>query len=645
MMRRCVFLLIFVVLVGACRPESILPPTPTPGAVVPDLTPVRTATPLATGVWQFREPRITPNSALLENEDGFALVSDWQISEIEYVYQWWGLAPEPILESQSIRREGDDFIRNDDTPFTNEELQAFRESIVRFYPSQSIIAGNAWTDDYPSHTIQVTGENGEHLLFISTSTGNPGDGPWNLVYNDKLYAQYDGTFGNVLPTVFVSQRGEPGATFFPGEEEANEVHFSTEGLPLQLEYGFDGLLPLAQSFVYRPNLANQTIEGSLVGRSSIGGFGNMVIGTFPSLDSITLATPDPVECTTQSIEMNDAVGAAWSFTCPVPSALAESPYLYPITIVLQNDKGVPVTLEGTLSGVWSTDYRTPRLPIPPYLREVLEADNDASDLLTSHDYALAGYSATLSATSPHELLNLYGDITLYGSTNYEGETIRYQVTTPMSIGENQMLQWELTSEALSHLITDTLNLPETRTLIVNDPDLVLHLGYLAPIEQEFRYMDSYYGAMPPAHPVWCDGESPAEEAPESTLVRAVGYLLNGGNSLLYGGLNEENQLSFSYADLNLGTDFSTVTFPNGTTLDIGYLNLRRSPMWNSLTFGMDPSEATPERIALFEELADHLGGELNYSDSTPEEHPQWWVGEAFSLEITDTGDLRLIACE
>lgn len=648
-MRRCLLLVAFAIMLVACRAESILPPTPTPGLAVatPETSPVPTTTEpiVPTGAWRFREPRNTASPALIENDDGFALDPNWHIAEVEYVYQWWGLAPEPDLQSQIVQRDGDGY-RRDETAISTEAMAAFVQSVVRFQPTQAYVYGNSWTDDYPTHTIEVTGEDGQQLLFISTSTGNPGDGPWNLVYNDKLYAQYDGTFGYGLEGIFdYEMRGTVGDMFGDSTEVEPEVHFSTSGLPLQLEYGFDGLLPVADSFTYRATVADGTITGSLIGRSSIGGWGNMVIGTFTSLESITLSTPEEVACDADFVEMDDVVGAAWTFTCPIPSAQAEMPFLYPITIVLQNDKGVPTTLMGNLSGVWSNDSRPLRLPLPPFLRTAFEGNSDVATILARHEYAIAGYSASLEPDPPNGIRTLAGDITMFGTTMYEEQSVRYRLTTPFEVkGEGDLL-WHLSPADFDQLIADTLALPETQTLLTHYPDTTLHIGYFPPLERQYRFMESYQNAMPPAHPAWCGTEPPADDA-DPTLVRAVGYRINDSDSIFYGGIDEKGDFRASYAELLLGDGQPTVLFPeNDIALDEGYVNLRRAAGWNSLYLGFDPVDATPERIARFEALAESVEAVLNSTDRPAAEAPQWWSDLAFTLNVTDDGNFELVACE
>jgi hypothetical protein len=653
-MRRCLLMLTVLVLLVGCRAESILPPTPTPGTVLPestpslvppDNTPTSVVPTAPTGAWRFREPRTTDNPALVQQAEGFALDPNWQIARVEYSYNWWGLSSEPDLENQVVQRNGERFTR-DNLMISADAMEAFVAAIARFQPTQAYVYGNSWTDDYPNHTIELTGEDGQQLLFISTSTGNPGDGPWNLVYNDKLYAQYDGAFGYGLEEIFdYEMRGTVGEMFGSSTEYEPEVHFSTNGLPLQLEYGFDGLLPIAESFVYHADLQNQTISGSLVGRSSIGGFGNMVIGTFPSLESITLTTPEAITCDAEAIEMDDPVGAAWTFTCSIPTAQAEMPFLYPITVVLQNDKGVPTTVTGNLSGMWSETPRPLRLPLPPFLQSALEGNPDAATILGRHEYAIAGYSASLEPEPPNAIRTLSGDITLFGTTTHNGQPLLYRLTTPFEVKENGELGWYLTPADLDTLIADTLALPETRNLVKAYPATTLHLGYFPPIEQQRRFMESYQNAMPTAYPAWCGTEPSADEEAPATLVRSVGYILNDSSSTLFGGIDDNGQFRTSYARLALGETVPSVIFPDGTVLNEGYLSLSRSGGWNSLTFGFDPADATEERVDRFEALAEEIGAELNYSDSTAAEHPEWWVNTAYALQVTNQGDLELVACE
>jgi hypothetical protein len=642
-MRHWCLLVVVVALLVACNPATILPPTPTPvavnGTVVPETKPPIAKTPVAaTGSWQFREPRTADNNALIETEEGLALDPAWQIARVEYAYQWWGLSSTPALEPQVIEREGDTFTR-DGTSLTAADMEAFVASLTHFYPTQYYVYGNAWTDDYPTHTIEITGEDGQRFLLISTSTGNVGDGPWNLVYNDRLYAQYDGSFANGMAAVFdYTLRGTIEGVFEGTVHEGlPPVHFATEGLPRPLLYGFDGLLPISESFYYTANLQDGVIEGEIVGRSSVGGFGNMVIGTFTTLDTVVIENAAVAPCEITPLDIYDAVGAAWTFRCAVSDVAEDDAYLYPITVTLGNERGENSTLAGTLSGVWSANERPLRLPFPPFLQAILAENEDAAALLAQHEYVEAAYKAALDPIPPHVPYYMMGDVNFYGTTTHDAQPLRYEITTAFAVSATDTLYWTLTPDKVSLLLSDTLALPQTQALLANDPDTTLHLGYFV----NYPIRDTFHHTMPAVTAGQC-GTPPVADPDSPIPVRAVGYRLAGGE--IYGGLNEAGQYGAAYAALDL-SQMPVRLADSDTLLDEGYLYFEQIPRWSSLTIGFDPADATPERIATFEAWAETLGTTLNYPDQPAEEYPEWWTNASYTLNIDETGTVVLTACE
>lgn len=183
-MRR--YLWIMLLWLVACRAESPPIPTPALAEAVPNSAPVRIGINQEGKAWYFQEaPPLPANSILIEETDGFALDPTWEIATIEYDYDWGGLGFYRDRANQRIIRNGDTFLR-DEQPIAKADIENFILSISGFHPSQYYSAGTAWTDDYPSHAILVVGTDGQQLVIRSSSTGNPGDGPWNLIYNQQL---------------------------------------------------------------------------------------------------------------------------------------------------------------------------------------------------------------------------------------------------------------------------------------------------------------------------------------------------------------------------------------------------------------------------------------------------------------------------
>ena len=153
------------------------------------------------------DPRVP---ALLEkSSDGTGasrIKPGWEISAIEYVDAWWGLG-EPGLHDLTIKRDGAGY-KLDGSPARTEDVQALVKSLDHLYPAQMLMQGHAWTDDYPSWAVELVGTDGQHILLRASSTGIPGNGPWNVLYNGLLFAQYDGSVAKPLGQLFGGRLGK-----------------------------------------------------------------------------------------------------------------------------------------------------------------------------------------------------------------------------------------------------------------------------------------------------------------------------------------------------------------------------------------------------------------------------------------------------
>jgi hypothetical protein len=279
-------LMVLITLLSGCNLNTDSMSTPTPigddnrGVPTDDSTWVRPdpATPKA--------PPLLEKSSRVDSgaSSELQLKPDWEIASIEYVYTWWGLG-EPGLENQFIQRDGTGY-KLGTAPVASENVQALIKSLNHLYPAQMLMQGHAWTDDYPSWTVEIIGTDGQHVLLMASSTGNPGNGPWNVLYNGRLYAQYDGSVAKPIGQLFGGRLGKdnrPDA----GSGPTDQVNFSTVGLPPQLIYGFWGLLPISNGFSYTADADKGEIKGQIVGGSRIG---SMEIGQIKELKSLQLST-------------------------------------------------------------------------------------------------------------------------------------------------------------------------------------------------------------------------------------------------------------------------------------------------------------------------------------------------------------------
>src|SRR5690606_11573890 len=99
---------------------------------------------------------------------------------------------------------------------------------------------------------------------------------------------FDGQIANALSKLFEVSEGQPMAWTSAGSPEEGFLNVGTIGWPGQLVHGFSGLLSVQSGFNYSPDLEKGEIHGYLRGRYSIGGMGNMIVGSIVDLENIEL---------------------------------------------------------------------------------------------------------------------------------------------------------------------------------------------------------------------------------------------------------------------------------------------------------------------------------------------------------------------
>jgi len=185
--------------------------------------------------WKIVDPRDPSLPDLIIGDGGdYHLDPSWELASIVYTYEWGGLG-EPVNDTQSIKAQDGGFIRDDGEPVAAGGIEALILAVGHLHPVSAYIGGHAWTDDYPSWQLLITGQDGRTVEIQSTSTGNVGSGPWNVYTNGRIYAQYDGTLGDAIMSLFESERGSPTAVFSPGGRDQNLVYFEVTGWPSTLE--------------------------------------------------------------------------------------------------------------------------------------------------------------------------------------------------------------------------------------------------------------------------------------------------------------------------------------------------------------------------------------------------------------------------
>ena len=156
------------------------------------------------GLWNhidFRNPDIP--ALIIPKEDHYQLESDWQVNKISYYFYnfGYGSSPEVIIEEITIQ---DGLYFKGEEKVDKEAVQGLLGAVDNLYPINTYIQGKRITDSYPEWRIEITGEDGRHLLMASSSVGNNGAGPWNIYDNGRLYGQFTGELGKFINELFTT---------------------------------------------------------------------------------------------------------------------------------------------------------------------------------------------------------------------------------------------------------------------------------------------------------------------------------------------------------------------------------------------------------------------------------------------------------
>ena len=470
--RTFLVLLIISSLVAACDPTT-RDGTPIPGENTND---TNKTTGSDSGRWIVPGPADpqAPRLIVTSGEKTSRLDPAWELAKISYSDDWWGLG-KPGSNNQTITLEGGAYFG--DKLISAEDVRALVQSLDNLYPAQMLMQGNAWTDDYPSWSVELVGTDGQVIMLFASSTGNPGNGPWNLLYNGHLYAQYSGEVAKLLGKLFGGRLGKDDNPF-PNSGPEGQVSFSTTSLPTQLIYGFWGLLPISNDFSYTADAARGEISGRIVGSSRIG---SMEIGQIKDLRELRMtANGSDITCEIEVLPEGDPWTAttAWGFTCPLGSVKAGDPYSYPLHAVLATDKGETVEVDGELWGTWTADAgpRYTLLPPAPDIADALATHPQARELLSDHILGAATYSANLPADNPMNG-ERGGEAILFGHTIVGSMMVRYTVGAQFAIDDGKVTYWDLDRSGLNAMLKEITAYPLTHRVVAANPRAVINMWY------------------------------------------------------------------------------------------------------------------------------------------------------------------------
>ena len=437
-------------------------------------TPDPPATASMSSRWSPYDPRDPTIPALVQPSSSVYHVDPaWQVNRIEYVYEWWGRG-DSILDYQTVRRGVDGYYL-DNAKIEADLITSLIASLGDLHPSQYSLVAMSTRDYYPSWRMELVGEDGRRLLVYSSSTGNPGAAPWNVLDNGRLFAQYTGEVAKPISDLFRGSYGGPAAVIYPGVWGSDRVLFATAGLPPQLSEGFEGLLPVSESFQYSADATSGTIRAFLRGRNPIGGFGNRVPGEVTALNRALLSTPNgtTAPCTVHQSSSADPSVASWAMECQAGQPTSGGRFRFPLQLDVSTADGRQLIIKGVLVGVWDSEQGIVLLPPPADVAAALASHKAAARVLLNHRASFYNYMADISGDGR---MTAAGEVILLGDLQLEGRTVGYTVATPFSVKDGS-IEWALTEDELDEFVLDVAQTPVVARALANLPDVTLNLYY------------------------------------------------------------------------------------------------------------------------------------------------------------------------
>ncbi|HNE04602.1 MAG TPA: hypothetical protein PKJ84_05345 [Anaerolineales bacterium] len=609
-----------------------------PTATSTALPPIKTASPAPTttptlayqpesvsmensGAWEFSRPLVFEdwNQWIISDNETYKLDDEYEIESVDLSYQWWGMGG-PSFEYQQIKRTGDVYKLNGRV-VVKEKITNLVKSLSNLHAVPQTLNSITHTDDYPIWAVEITGSDGTKILLTSDSNTSLYV-PWNVIYNGDIYAQYDGSVEVALADLFSVSEGEPMAAFYPGEGEEGKLIVSTGGWPKQLSYGFNGLLPVHTSFSYWTSPETGEIIGIFDGRSSIGGFGNMVIGSIDNLERIVLEKDDgsKTNCDIETLESDDPSAKQWKFSCALTEPNAVGSYYYPIKVTFGTDKGERITSEGNLFGYWQRGINLSKTIFPLEISDSLKDSEEFKKLAENHQIILYSFDAQVDQSTGNLSEGMNADVVLLGQINYKGKVLPYSVTTSMGIKNGKIIRWDIDELELQNLISDILNQNITNNLLEAGQNPVLNLYYF----EANTYVDiGYSEGMTSSGRNWyqlgeCKGYPWIEELPnETTALRE--FSVNSGWSKFDSQfilIDDEVRL-YDYRGTNLVNENNLLSFllPKKIMIsELPPLEISGQFRYGFYMFFVWGDNATQEEIETYTNMINNLPGKKDFFD-------------------------------
>jgi hypothetical protein len=588
---------------------------------------------------------------IVPSKAGLRLDPNWKVANIDLVYQLWGYKT-PTLIYQNIAAEKGKYKRGEEK-VDPKLVKKFFAAIDRLRPSQLLLEGPSGLDNFLSVEVELTGEDGQRILLQSLRDGNPGNSPWNVYYNGRLYAQYDGSLADPLAELFPNLESETGYDIFASGTVGDKLIFQTSGLPPQLIYGFNGLLPVSNGLEYQVDVEKGVIQGQLEGNHSQRASGNQLVGGISGLQSIFLLKKDgkKVACQIEKLGRPDAPRKAWEFTCPVPEAQAGKPYKLPIQFTVTTKQGETLATEGELYGAWEAPADFVSTPEADEIAQALHQSPEAVKLLEEHVASWTSYQAETSADSP-KLGNFAGQVTLLGETSVNQKPLRYAAKTPLVIQKGKLTRFDLTQAALDDLIKTTLENPLTQRVLKANSGVLLNLWYAKPGPwPEIPYLvdavtQDTLLSMGECGPMQAMS-LPNEEQP----LLAFGFNQLDNPYFEPQFLHLDEKTIAGYVDLTpdspkaVSEGIQTLLVPRqldtGNQRPFQRIILNNAAMWNDTKNLLQlkiPEDATPAELENYHQIADKLPGYVDRFD------PDWWTASGIGFVVAEDGRIDLVSC-
>lgn len=628
-------------LVQLASPEQspTMPQTATTIPAAPPI-PLNTLDPKRLTTWTFYDLHDPSRPDLIVPDgDSYRLDPSWQVESIHFLYRREGKGDPPAYAAQYIVRRGDEFFIGTETIDAG-KVQTLLCAVNTLYPAHDLTFAFGGTWD-----IELMGTDGRRVVLRSSDRSDADLAPWNVIYNGRVYAQFDGRLADPLRELFGPLRdptsgGEP---LLRQPEEPLRYSFNPV---FQHRLPVDGLVSLSGSFSYVAE------AGQIKGQISADGILPIapVTATVNGLNRVELQIDGTLQaCDILPVEQTEPWGANLHFTCQVNSAKPGLVFRYPITIELSTDSGESIVSTGEIGGIWDTSFNEYVPVLPVHIATAASTNSDVRDLLSDHIVFKIDYDAGISTTTPLSGV-LMGEILLAGQTEIAGRVIPYTIAMPFAIQDGRFTRWSLTRTALNQMLEDIGRSPLTQRIIHSVQDVTLNMTYaeddavLAPDLLAASWGPS--SGLYRAHRATCLGNDAIDVPQPNHPLR--GFNFNGGQGAIDWPLEFlllDDQVVVYYFRLK---DYQGDRKGVWELLTPKQLHTDGARPFRAIILGSTisdrrpelilwlPDEVRPEEQAVYDQLADSLPVPLDKKE---------WRAEGLTFVVNEQGELEVAACQ